>query len=74
MFLFVVILTIFLAWIEVPSLIRKKQWRELAVFAGLLLAVLGLGIVQKLQLPVSNLTQGLDQAVKPVTEFVLGKK
>lgn len=74
MFLFVIILTIFLALIEVPSLIRKKQWRELAVYTGLLFSVLGLGIVQKLQLPVSNLTQGLDQAMKPFTEFVLGKK
>lgn len=55
---------------EVPGLVKKKMWRELAAFSVLLFIGMVLSFGQVLKLPVPNPTKGIDAVFKPVTQFI----
>ncbi len=55
---------------DVPGLVRKKMWRELAAFSVLLLIgmVLGFGLV--LELPLPNPTKGIEAVFRPAGRYI----
>ena len=63
------ILFISIITFEVPGLIRKKLWRELAAFSVLLVVgmIYSYGLV--LNLPLPNPTKGIMAVFKPVGQF-----
>ncbi|WP_028547972.1 hypothetical protein [Paenibacillus sp. UNC451MF] len=73
MFWFIIIAAIIIAWIEAPSLVRNKQWKDLSVFSGFLALGIVLGAVLDFQLPFPNPTKGIEALFKPVTEAFFGK-
>lgn len=62
---FVVILTL-----EVPSLVRQKMWKELAVFLGLLAVGAVYSFGQVFDWPLPNPTKAVEAIFKPVAEVV----
>lgn len=56
--------------LEVPGLIKKKMWRELAVFAILLLIGMIYSYGQVLGLPLPNPTDAIMAVFEPVSKFV----
>ncbi|MEF2966721.1 hypothetical protein V3851_12845 [Paenibacillus sp. M1] len=72
MLYFVLLVTAVICWIEIPSFFRQKQWKEMTIFALVLLMGIALAIAHKLQLPLSNLTLAAENAVKPLTKAIFG--
>lgn len=64
------LLFLMLVIIELPYLIKKKMWREAAVFSSLLLIgwVYALGFLFKWQLP--TIIQLMEIVFMPVTSFI----
>ncbi|PKM83016.1 MAG: hypothetical protein CVU89_02500 [Firmicutes bacterium HGW-Firmicutes-14] len=63
---------VFLAIIafEVPGMLKKQQWRELAAFSVLMLIAMALSFAQLLGLPVPNPTPVIEAIFEPVSEAV----
>lgn len=55
---------------EVPGLIRKKMWRELAAFFILLVLGMVYSYGQVLDLPLPNPTSGIMAIFEPVSLFI----
>lgn len=51
---------------EVPGLIQKKYWRELAVFSGFLLFAFIISLLQVLGVKLPNPNQGITEIVKAI--------
>ncbi|WP_373232444.1 hypothetical protein [Cohnella sp.] len=51
-------------WLEVPALIRKKYWRELAVFSLFLLPTFLLALLQLLDVPIPSPVKGIEYVIK----------
>lgn len=73
MFFFIIASTIIIALIEGPSLARKKQWKDMTVFAGFLLVGFALGTILAFRLPFPNPAKGIEMLFKPVSEAFFGK-
>lgn len=58
--------------IEVPGLIKKKLWRELAVFSFLMLVGMIFGFGVALDLPVPNPISVLEAVFAPLTKYLDG--
>ncbi|MBO8137252.1 MAG: hypothetical protein H0Z40_03850 [Desulfotomaculum sp.] len=58
--------------IEVPGLIKKKLWRELAVFSFLMLVGMIFGFGVALDLPVPNPISALEAVFAPLTKYLDG--
>lgn len=56
--------------LEVPGLLRKKMWRELAAFSVLLLIGMVLSFGQVLKLPLPNPTRGIEAVFRPVSQYL----
>lgn len=55
---------------EVPDLIKKKMWRELAAFGVLMLIGMFYSYGQILDLPLPNPTEGIMAIFKPVSQYL----
>lgn len=55
---------------EVPGLVKKKMWRELAAFSVLLLIGMVLSFGQALKLPLPNPTRGIEAVFRPVSQYL----
>lgn len=58
--LFVIIMAI-----ELPKLIRQKMYRELWAFTGVTVIAIVLSFGQVLELPIPNITKGIEAVVRP---------
>ncbi|MHA6483386.1 hypothetical protein ACX1C1_15990 [Paenibacillus sp. strain BS8-2] len=70
MFVFILLSAAAMIWIEVPALIQRKSWKELAVFSGFLLAGISLGVILVFHLPFPNPAKGIEVVFKPVTKWL----
>lgn len=61
-----------IAWIEIPSLLKKKRIKELCVFSVLLLIGVGLSISQSLQLNIPNPLDWINVVFKPLNDAIFG--
>mgnify|MGYP000268292324 CR=1 FL=1 len=68
----VLVLLVFgiIALFEVPPLVKKKMWRELAAFSAYLALGLALSLPQALGLKVPNPTKAIEALFKPVSELL----
>ncbi|MBF7082417.1 hypothetical protein IT084_05415 [Desulfallas sp. Bu1-1] len=57
-------------WLEVPGLVRKKMWRELAAFAVFLLIGMALSIPQALGIELPNPNRPIEVLFKPLAEWM----
>ena len=55
---------------EVPMLIKKKMWRELAAFSVLLIIGMFYSYGQALELPLPNPTKALYAVTKPFSDYI----
>jgi len=56
--------------LEVPGLVRKKMWRELAAFSALLIIGMIYSYGQVLEMPLPNPTRGIKAVFYPVSQFL----
>lgn len=56
-----------IVYYEVPGLIHRKQWRELAAFAGLLSLGFVLSFLQIIGVKIPNPTKGIIFLIKQIT-------
>ena len=61
-----ILVFIVIALIEIPSLIRKKYWRELVVFLFFLLFVFIMTLLQIIGIKLPNPVKGLEYLIKDV--------
>lgn len=71
MLIFIIIAALIISFIETPSLIRQKKWKDLAVFSGFLISGLVLGVILALHLAFPNPTQVIESVFKPVTQLLV---
>jgi len=55
---------------QVPGLVKKKMWRELAVFGVLLFLGMVYSFAQVLDVPVPNPMSGVEAVFKPLSVFL----
>lgn len=56
--------------LEVPGLVKKKMWRELAAFSVLLVLGMIYSYGQVLNLPLPNPTRGIEAVFKPLGQYL----
>lgn len=64
MLVILLLIYLFLALLDVPDLIHKKYWGELAVYSGMMLAALVLSALLVMDVPLSPITTGIVDLVK----------
>lgn len=65
-----IIITIIIITIEVPGLLQKQMWRELAVFSGILIVGIIYGIAHVLEIRIINPTNITNSIFIPLFETV----
>ncbi|MGQ9824887.1 MAG: hypothetical protein ACUVSK_07805 [Desulfotomaculales bacterium] len=70
--MFVLVLLAFgiIALAEIPPLVKKKMWRELAAFSLYFLLGLALSLPQALGLKVPNPTKAIEALFRPLSELL----
>lgn len=68
----ILIAAVIIMIIEVPSLLKKRQKKELWVFGILLLLGTGLSIAESLQVDIPNPLDGIAIVYKPFSDFLFG--
>lgn len=63
---------ILVIYIEVPSLLKKKQTKELWVFSVLLFIGVVLSILESLQIELPNPLDAITFIYKPFSDFIFG--
>ena len=58
--------------IEVPAMIKKKQWRELAVYSVLMAIAIVVSVMYVLDLNVPNPVKNSQYTVKALAEYLFG--
>jgi len=64
--IFLLLIYAFIAWLNIPKLINKKEWRELAVFSVFYTAGFLLGLLYVLDIPIPSPMKGLDYLIVEV--------
>lgn len=70
MFILVLLAFGIIALAEVPSLVKKKMWRELAAFSLYFLLGLALSLPQALGLKLPNPTKAIEALFRPLSELL----
>ena len=68
----ILLVTVVISLIEVPSLLKKGLKKELWVFGILILLGTGLNIAQGLKIDIPNPLDWINVVYKPFSDFVLG--
>jgi hypothetical protein len=68
----ILLVTVMISLIEVPSLLKKGLKKELWVFGILILFGTGLNIAQGLKIDIPNPLDWINVVYKPFSDFVLG--
>lgn len=58
--------------IELPNLIRGKMWRELGVFAGVMVAAMGLTFGQALGFHIPSPAKEVEKILQPISQWIQG--
>lgn len=68
----VLLILVFVAiiWMEVPGLVKKKMWRELASFSVFILMGMALSVPQVLGLAVPNPNNFIEVLFKPFSDWM----
>ena len=56
--------------IELPRLIKQKIYREIVIFFVLIALGITLSLGQVLQLPIPNVTKGIETVIRPIFKAV----
>lgn len=56
--------------IELPRLIKQKTYREIVIFFVLIVLGITLSLGQVLQLPIPNITKGIETVTRPIFKAV----
>lgn len=56
--------------IELPRLIKQKTYREIVIFFVLIALGITLSLGQVLQLPIPNITKGIETVTRPIFKAV----
>ena len=65
-----IVLSIVIILFEVPGLVKKKMWRELAAFSVYLWIGIALLIPQALGIKLPNPTKAIEALFKPLSELL----
>lgn len=57
-------------WLEVPGLVKKKAWRELAAFSVFLALGFALALPQVLGLEVPNPNKAIEALFRPLSDWL----
>lgn len=57
---------------EVPAMIKKKQWRELAAYSVLMVIAIVISVMYALDIKVPNPVKNTQYYVKNLTEYLFG--
>ncbi|WP_243291595.1 hypothetical protein [Bacillus sp. FJAT-47783] len=68
----ILMVAIIVIYIEVPSLLKKKQTKELYVFSILLFIGVVLSILESLQIELPNPLDAITFIYKPFSDFIFG--
>lgn len=73
MTLIVILVAAALAWVEIPSLRKHQQKKELVVFSVCLGLFVVLGVMKSMNMPIPNPMDALYVIFKPLSLIVFGK-
>jgi uncharacterized membrane protein YfcA len=73
MLFFILMTAAITTFVEVPSLMKKKHWKDVLVLSGFIFIGIALGIILVFKLPFPNPTKGLESLFRPVTKFIFGE-
>lgn len=59
-------------YLEVPGMMKKQQWRELAAFGFLMTLAMVLSFAMALDIPMPNPIKLIEAVFTPVTDFIDG--
>lgn len=59
----------FIAWLNIPGLIRQKAWGDLAAFSVLYVAAFVLGLLYVLDIPIPNPMKALQYIISDLWGF-----
>ncbi|MEW9674212.1 hypothetical protein [Ammoniphilus sp. 3BR4] len=68
----IVVIGVIMMFIEVPSLLKKKQRRDLWVFSILLLFGVGLNILEQQDVNIPNPFEGITAIFQPYSDVISG--
>lgn len=66
----IIIISIVISLLEIPSLLKQKLLKELAIFTGLLIFALTLGIMQGLNIQIPNPFDLITIIFSPMTKII----
>lgn len=64
--IFLLLIYAFIAWFNIPTLIRKKEWRELSAFSIVYMIAFVLGMLYVLDIPIPNPIKWLQHIISDV--------
>ncbi len=64
--IFLLLIYVFVVAVNVPGLIKRKEWRELTVFSILSTISFALGLMYVLDIPIPNPMRGLQHLIVDV--------
>ena len=62
---------IFIAWLEIPQLLKKKHWNELATFVVLFVIGFTLSFLHSIDVNLPNPNKGIEYLIKLVQSMVV---
>lgn len=70
MLIIILLAAVLMIGLEVPTLVKKKHWPELAVFSVYLSGGISLGVMIAFRLPFPDITRFIEFVFKPVTGWL----
>ncbi len=64
--IFLLLIYALVAWLNIPELIKKKEWRDLTVFLVFYTAAFVLGLIYVLDIPIPSPMKGLQYLISDV--------
>ncbi|WAA12710.1 hypothetical protein [Fervidibacillus halotolerans] len=68
----ILIVTALIIWIEVPSLLKNHERKELIGFSIILLLAFGLSVLEKSSVPLPNPLDVIVYIYRPISDWVFG--
>lgn len=64
--IFLLLIYALVAWLTIPELIKKKEWRDLTAFLVFYTVALILGLIYVLDIPIPSAMKGLQYLISDV--------